>query len=160
MKLLSLLHTVVSGIDSMNTAFVIATAHTCKISFIDRPINATLCEWLSGVGIRTFVTTQILRRIHKSWACHVKDILHSMYGGVTDFTTQMVVYTQNPGFAFHCVDHMFTQNTSNRIDDWLQTPTAPQGGAVGHPRQKRKRRRPSQKQSNESEITLQKEKRE
>ncbi len=87
LKLLRLPHTVISGIDSMNTAFVLETARTCKISFIDRPINATLCEWLIGVGIRTSVTTQIPRRIQRSWARHVTDISHYMYGGVTNFTT-------------------------------------------------------------------------
>ena len=79
-------------------------------------MKATLTEWLSGLGMTSFITTLSPRQIHKLWKRQVTFLDHSTFGGVTDCTQRFYFFTRSQ-LELNTVDALKHQRDAHTIID-------------------------------------------
>ena len=108
--------TVIITYDMLTDPGVCKISSTASICFVDGTMNSSYCEWLMSVDISTFITTKIPGRIHSSWHRKQIEIVHQLYGGVTDHVQSFYVYSRKQVLV-HCVKDLLHSRDAHTIMD-------------------------------------------
>ena len=87
--------TIVEALESRDDPAVLAIGNTVDICFSNINMNTIWTEWLSRLGVTSFIATLSPRRIHKLWKRQVTVLYHSTFEGVTDCTQQFYFPTRS-----------------------------------------------------------------
>ena len=108
--------TLVCDDTTFHDEFVSSTARSAHVCFVDGKLNATMCEWLLGVGVTIIVTMTCPRRMHSSWIRSTVSLKHAVFGGVTDGYATCFVFHRRP-MKFLPLDSFHHERDAHTIID-------------------------------------------
>ena len=115
--------TLICTMKNASDGIIVAAANGCSVALIDTTINSTICSWLLGAGIKSFISTTQPRRLHKSWKRSSVILSHEAFGGVTDKLQQFSFCTQESFIRTNNIDKLrHSRDAFTIIDDsvWCQ----------------------------------------
>ena len=117
MRLLTDTDSLICATEERNNSLVVSAACNCATAIIDGTVNASICQWLLGVGIRSFLSSNDPRRLHSSWRKVSVSLDHKHYGGVTDSVHRFTYYTLSTCVVKNAVDRLRHERDAYTILD-------------------------------------------